>query len=33
MAVNIILMRHGKSVWNQSNLFTGWVDIPLSERG
>lgn len=33
MAVKIILMRHGKSVWNQSNLFTGWVDIPLSEKG
>lgn len=26
-------MRHGQSVWNQQNLFTGWVDIPLSEQG
>ncbi len=29
----LILMRHGKSVWNERNLFTGWVDIPLSEEG
>ncbi|MBI3508927.1 MAG: histidine phosphatase family protein [Chlamydiia bacterium] len=33
MAPKIILMRHGKSAWNQKNLFTGWVDIPLSEEG
>ncbi len=26
-------MRHGQSVWNQSSLFTGWVDIPLSSKG
>ena len=26
-------MRHGQSVWNKKNLFTGWVDIPLSEEG
>ncbi len=29
----LILMRHGRSAWNQKNLFTGWVDIPLSEEG
>lgn len=29
----LILMRHGQSVWNEKNLFTGWVDIPLSEKG
>src|SRR5690606_10576672 len=29
----LILMRHGQSSWNQKNLFTGWVDIPLSEKG
>ena len=29
----LILMRHGKSSWNQKNLFTGWVDIPLSKDG
>ncbi len=29
----LILLRHGESLWNAKNLFTGWVDVPLSERG
>lgn len=29
----LILMRHGQSEWNKQNLFTGWVDIPLSVEG
>jgi 2,3-bisphosphoglycerate-dependent phosphoglycerate mutase len=29
----LILLRHGESVWNAENLFTGWVDVPLSEKG
>jgi 2,3-bisphosphoglycerate-dependent phosphoglycerate mutase len=29
----LILMRHGESLWNSYNLFTGWVDIPLSAKG
>lgn len=29
----LILLRHGQSVWNKKNLFTGWVDIPMSEEG
>lgn len=29
----LILMRHGSSLWNERNIFTGWVDIPLSEKG
>jgi 2,3-bisphosphoglycerate-dependent phosphoglycerate mutase len=29
----LILMRHGQSIWNKLNLFTGWVDIPLSQEG
>lgn len=29
----LILIRHGQSVWNAENRFTGWVDSPLSERG
>ncbi len=29
----LILMRHGQSEWNKQNLFTGWVDIPLSAEG
>jgi 2,3-bisphosphoglycerate-dependent phosphoglycerate mutase len=31
--VKLILMRHGQSQWNLHNLFTGWVDIPLSTVG
>lgn len=29
----LIMMRHGQSQWNHFNLFTGWVDIPLSQKG
>lgn len=29
----LILIRHGQSEWNKKNLFTGWVDIPLSKEG
>ncbi|HEY9736753.1 MAG TPA: 2,3-bisphosphoglycerate-dependent phosphoglycerate mutase [Trichocoleus sp.] len=29
----LILIRHGQSLWNAANKFTGWVDVPLSERG
>jgi 2,3-bisphosphoglycerate-dependent phosphoglycerate mutase len=29
----LVLLRHGQSVWNAANLFTGWVDVPLSETG
>lgn len=29
----LILMRHGQSEWNKKNLFTGWVDVPLSPEG
>ena len=29
----LILLRHGQSVWNAKNLFTGWVDVPLSPQG
>jgi 2,3-bisphosphoglycerate-dependent phosphoglycerate mutase len=28
----LILVRHGQSLWNALNKFTGWVDVPLSER-
>lgn len=27
------MLRHGESIWNQKNLFTGWVDVDLSEKG
>src|SRR5688572_11313550 len=29
----LVLLRHGQSVWNEENRFTGWVDVPLSPRG
>ncbi|MGB3309708.1 MAG: 2,3-bisphosphoglycerate-dependent phosphoglycerate mutase [Nodosilinea sp.] len=29
----LILIRHGQSLWNAANKFTGWVDVPMSERG
>lgn len=29
----LILLRHGQSEWNKKNLFTGWIDIPLSPEG
>ena len=30
---NLILIRHGQSVWNASNRFTGWTDVDLSDKG
>ena len=33
MTYDLILLRHGNSVWNQKNLFTGWVDVDLSDQG
>lgn len=29
----LILLRHGESQWNQKNLFTGWVDVDLTDKG
>lgn len=29
----VVLLRHGESTWNKENLFTGWTDVDLSERG
>ncbi|WP_030484770.1 phosphoglyceromutase [Nocardioides aequoreus] len=29
----LILLRHGESDWNAKNLFTGWVDVPLTDKG
>lgn len=29
----LVLIRHGQSVWNKANLFTGWKDVDLSEQG
>eukprot|EP00123_Amoebidium_parasiticum_P011959 comp21024_c0_seq1/m.28233 comp21024_c0_seq1/g.28233 ORF comp21024_c0_seq1/g.28233 comp21024_c0_seq1/m.28233 type:complete len:265 (-) comp21024_c0_seq1:262-1056(-) len=33
MVYTLVLMRHGESQWNVENRFTGWVDVPLSEKG
>ncbi len=29
----LVLLRHGESIWNRENRFTGWTDVPLSEKG
>lgn len=33
MTHTLILLRHGNSEWNQKNLFTGWVDVDLTDQG
>ncbi len=33
MTYTLILLRHGESEWNAKNLFTGWVDVDLTEQG
>ena len=33
MTSKLILLRHGESEWNSKNLFTGWVDVDLNEKG
>ena len=33
MTYKLILLRHGESEWNQKNLFTGWVDVDINEKG
>jgi 2,3-bisphosphoglycerate-dependent phosphoglycerate mutase len=29
----LVLLRHGESLWNRENRFTGWADVPLTEKG
>ncbi len=31
--MKLVLIRHGESEWNKLNLFTGWTDVELSEKG
>ncbi len=33
MAHTLVLLRHGESLWNKENRFTGWTDVDLSEKG
>ena len=32
-AYTLVLLRHGQSDWNEKNLFTGWVDVGLTDVG
>jgi len=31
--IKLVLIRHGESLWNKENRFTGWTDVDLSENG
>ena len=31
--IKLVLVRHGQSIWNLENRFTGWTDVELSENG
>ena len=33
MSSILCIIRHGQSVWNEKNLFTGWTDVPLTNQG
>ena len=33
MPYTLVMLRHGQSTWNLENLFTGWVDVDLTEQG
>jgi len=33
MTTKLVLLRHGESIWNKENLFTGWTDVDLSDTG
>ena len=33
MTMKLVLIRHGESIWNKENRFTGWTDVPLSQEG
>ena len=33
MSHTLVLLRHGESDWNAKNLFTGWVDVDLTDKG
>ena len=31
--IKLVLVRHGESLWNKENKFTGWTDVELSDKG
>jgi 2,3-bisphosphoglycerate-dependent phosphoglycerate mutase len=33
MTIKLVLLRHGESIWNKEDRFTGWTDVDLSDRG
>ena len=33
MSATLVLLRHGESDWNAKDLFTGWVDVDLTDKG
>ncbi len=33
MTTTLVMIRHGQSTWNLENLFTGWTDVDLTDRG
>ena len=33
MTIKLVLLRHGESMWNKEDRFTGWTDVDLSENG
>ena len=33
MTHKVVFLRHGESLWNRENRFTGWTDVPLSDKG
>ncbi len=32
-SLTLVLLRHGESTWNRDNRFTGWTDVPLTDKG
>ena len=33
MTIRLVLLRHGESIWNKEDRFTGWTDVDLSDKG
>lgn len=31
--IKLVLLRHGESIWNKENRFTGWTDVGLTDKG
>ena len=33
VAFKVVFVRHGESIWNKENRFTGWTDVTLTDKG